>query len=386
MAPENDWSRLRGRIRHVDEQILELVAERLALAAELGHAKRTHGLPIKNYAVEKAVLDRADRQAAALGIPAPVAAALTRLLIDSACRVQEEGLERRVSSERPAAEGATVTILGGHGRMGQWLGRFFEAFGHRVNVLDPRAPSHASPYPVLTTLEQAAGSDTIVLATPISSTPALLERLTEIGTEGLVFDICSLKTPLLDAIHRAEEAGLRVTSVHPLFGPDVESLVGRNIVVCDGATPEATTAAAALFADSAASIVRLQLARHDELMGIVLGLSHLTSLIFNETVARSGIRHSDLRDVASTTFEAQCSLSERVAAESPDLYYEIQAENAFTPRVLETLRATLSDYSQAILRKDPSAFRTLMERGRLFFQHDATRDSQDRPGERTGGA
>ena len=367
MPTEDDWSHLRAEIRRVDEEIFDLVAQRLSLAAEIGDAKRVRGLPVKNYQVERAVLDRARTQATALGISEELAVALTRLLIDSSCRVQEVRFDVRSSTDPSKANETRIAIVGGHGRMGQWLGRFFESFGHLVSVLDPQPAPISCPYPVLSDLSETADHDAIVLATPISTTASLLRQLTSTRTRALVFDICSLKTPLLSAIAAAEDAGMRITSVHPMFGPAVESLVGRNIVVCEGREREASQAAAAFFGGSAAAVLRVPLERHDELMGIVLGLSHLTSLVFNEAIVRNGSRHGSLREVASTTFDAQCAVSERVAMESPDLYYEIQAENAFTPQVLNALHGALGAYTRAINERDPAAFRDLMDRGRRYF-------------------
>jgi chorismate mutase len=56
---------LRSRIAAVDASLIELIAKRLALAREIGEAKRAAGLPVRNYATESEVLDRFHALAAA---------------------------------------------------------------------------------------------------------------------------------------------------------------------------------------------------------------------------------------------------------------------------------------------------------------------------------
>jgi chorismate mutase/prephenate dehydrogenase len=247
---------------------------------------------------------------------------------------------------------------------------FFESFGHDVSHLD-RADAPEAPQTLHTDPARASAYDVVVLSTPISATPALLEALTAARSKALIFDICSLKTPLIPALEAAAQAGLLVTSVHPMFGPGAEVLAGRNIIVCrvgdSGPAAEATAAARAFFADTTASVIEIPLRRHDELMSYVLGLSHLTNLAFAEALAGSGRTFSELRAVASTTFTAQLDVTVPVAGEHQDLYYEIQAENRHTPHVVSAMKKALDDYAATVAGGDRAAFRALMERGRSYL-------------------
>ncbi len=66
----------------------------------------------------------------------------------------------------------------------------------------------------------------IVLATPLGATTPLLEILARRAPRGLIFDLGSLKTPLRAGLDALAKAGCRVTSLHPMFGPDTELLSG----------------------------------------------------------------------------------------------------------------------------------------------------------------
>lgn len=72
-----ELSEIRTEIDVVDQQLLALFLQRMALAEEVGRYKKEHGLPILNEAREQAVLDRVTAQA---GEQAPYACRLFRTL------------------------------------------------------------------------------------------------------------------------------------------------------------------------------------------------------------------------------------------------------------------------------------------------------------------
>ncbi len=359
---------LRQRFRHVDDAILSLLARRQELAREIGEAKLRDHLPIRMPAVEKTVLDHARERAAQLGLSQDLSVELTRLLIRYSCREQEEA-QRRAAG--PAEARKRVLVVGGLGVMGRWIAAFFASSGHLVTLCDQRVPSPdtGSPFPFSQDLPAAApAADVVVLATPVSATAEVIDTVAASGTKALVFDICSSKSPLLEAIERARVRGLHVTSIHPLFGPQVRYLAGRNIVFCDAGETAACDEALALFQGSAANLVRMPIQRHDELMRHLLGLSHLVSLVFADTLVRSGVDLRELVQAGSTSFLAQAAVSGTVVRENPDLYYEIQAENVATPSLLQDLREAIDAYGKAIAQRDRQAFKALMARSSGYFE------------------
>jgi chorismate mutase/prephenate dehydrogenase len=374
MDASDRLSSLRAQIRALDDKIIGLIAERQAVAKEIGAHKVAAGLPIKDYRVEREVIGRAKERARHAGIQPSLAAELAELLIHHSVAAQDE-LHRQASRAKSTAA-KRILVVGGCGRMGGWLSDYFDAFGHAVAHLDATTTSapHACTYPRETDLADAARrSDIVVLSTPISATPALIEALAASGTRALVFDICSLKTPLIPALRAAAAKGLRIASAHPMFGPSVDVLAGRNILVCDTGDASLTAETQALFAPSSAVVTTIPLERHDALMSYVLGLSHLTSLVFGETLSASGFPPEVLRQAASTTFLAQVNVTAPVVGENQDLYYEIQAENASTPQLFAELASALERYRAAVRSRDRTGFRALMEKARQFLDTSRTR-------------
>jgi chorismate mutase / prephenate dehydrogenase len=351
---------LRARIAEVDASLVDLVATRLALAREVGDAKRAAGLPVRNYATESEVLARFHALAAQAGLDDQLAERFSRLLIGEAVRTQESDIAAG------GAPGRRILIVGGAGKIGRWLADFFASQGHGVSTLDPAG---AVPgFPAATDLSAAVReADAVIVTTPLAVGHDVLGGILALEPRALVADAFSLKSRVLDLLEDAGRRGQRVASIHPLFGPGARTLSGRVMAVCDCGNHDATDDAAALFTDTALTITRIPVALHDELMQYVLGLSHLVAILFFTTLARSGRSYADLSQVASTTYLKEARTAAEVARESPGLYYEIQRLNRHSGELFALVRSCLAEIERAALADDATAFSELMRAGRTFF-------------------
>ena len=368
---ENKLDTLRSKIKETDVQILTLIRQRLDLAKEIGQLKFSSKIPVKDYKVEKEVLERNLAAGTDLGLYEPLTTEITKLLIRYAVLTQDEfqSKEKRSGS----AVKLKILIIGGQGLMGVWLSEFFDSFGHQVSHLDKNIKPN-SKYDVVTDLTSGAkDADVIVIAAPISATVKIIEDLTKLKPKALVLDICSLKSPLIPAIRAAEKNGLQIGSVHPMFGPQVDMLSGRNIVICDTGNKKVRAEALKLFQGTTANLVSIPLEEHDRLMSYVLGLSHFINLVYADVLATSGVRAATLKQVASTTFSNQSAVARAVVGENPSLYYEIQAENAFTPEIIAALRRSIDDWFQHVDEKERSKFIDRMTAANAFMS--ANRDT-----------
>ena len=354
---ELDLPELRQRVGELDKQILKLISDRLETTKAIGEIKQKKGLPIRDFTVEVKVLQRARERARQVGLDERVAEEISELLMRAAVQTQAE-----LPPVVHVGPRKWVHVVGGHGRMGTWLTRFFESQGHKVTISDPNPgpfDSLSLPLP-----EAATQADVIVLATNLSATPQILKELLENITDDhnpLVFDIASLKAELVQPLREATKAGLRLTSLHPMFAPGTVLLSGRAVLVCDAGNKEATEEAKSLFADTALGLYEVQLEEHDKLMTVVLGMSHLINLIFGRAVSRSKFPFELLGKVASTTFAKQIKTAAEVAEENPSLYHEIQFFNTYTDQMLADLNQSLSEFCEAAQAKDGTRFHDLMK-------------------------
>jgi chorismate mutase/prephenate dehydrogenase len=351
---------LRRRLDAIDRELLELVARRQALAAEVAEEKRRSGAPVRDFAREREVIIAARAQAVRLGISPETAEALLRKLIRSSLATQE----RASVAAHGVGSGRRALVIGGAGKMGRWFVDLLASQGYAVEVSDPAAAPDAAR---CDWRADPLAHDLVVVATPLGATDAVLRELAARRPKGLVFDVGSLKSPLRAGLAALKDAGAVVTSVHPMFGPDTELLSGKHVVFVDLGVPEALERAQELFAPTMAEHIVMGLDEHDRLIAYVLGLSHALNIAFFTALADSGEAAPHLAEMSSTTFDAQLAVATRVAEESADLYYEIQSLNDYGAESLAALSKAVERVRAAVSAKDRDAFIALMRRGHAYL-------------------
>jgi chorismate mutase / prephenate dehydrogenase len=361
-GPPTGLDELRRRINEIDDHLVALVAERKTLSREVARVKRVTGRATRDYGRERDVILSARAKAQSLGVSPDLAEELLRLLIRSSLTTQEQASV----VAQGAGSGRRALLIGGGGKMGRWFAEFLMSQGFAVEVADPAGgpPGTVAVADWRTTdLKQ----DYILLATPLGVTDAILRDLALRRPQGVVFDMGSLKSPLRAGLLALKSHGCKVTSIHPMFGPDTQLLSGRHVIFVDLGNAEALQKARDLFAPTMAEQVVMSLDDHDRLIAYVLGLSHALNIAFFTALAESGEAAPRLARLSSTTFDSQLDVASKVAQESPELYYEIQSLNDYGAESLEALAKAVERIRTAIVSQDHDAFVALMQRGRDYL-------------------
>ena len=354
---------LRARLDVLDRQLLELVAERQAISTEIAAVKRATGQSTRDYRREREVLLKARRDAEAVGVSPALAESILRSLIRGSLTTQEQA---RVSAQGRGS-GRSALVIGGRGKMGRWMADFLASQGFRIVVADPAGAVPGYEWRG-DWQDDPLDEDLIVVAAPLKISGDVLEALAARRPRGIVFDIGSLKTPLRSGLERLRAAGCQVTSVHPMFGPDTELLSGRHVIFIDLGDAQALEEARGLFGSTMADRVVMGLDEHDRLIAFVLGLSHALNIAFFTALAESGEAAPRLARMSSTTFDAQLDVAARVAAENPDLYYEIQSLNEYGEESLRALRAAVERIWHSVHDHDAAEFVAMMQRGHEYLR------------------
>ncbi len=357
-----DLSKLRNRLSDIDRQLVELIAARQEIVGEIGRNKLESGTATRDYAREKEVIDMGRQQARELGLDPELAEVVLTRLIETSLASQERD---RVIAEGQG-DGRTALVIGGAGKMGRWFVDFFLSQGFATSIADPGTEEGPGRYRNWT--DAGLDYDVIVVAAPLAASGRILLQLAVLKPAGLVFDIGSLKTPLVEGLRELKEAGCRVTSLHPMFGPDTRLLSGRHLIFCDAGCAEATAAAKDLFRSTMAERLDMSLEEHDRLIAYVLGLSHALNIAFFTALAESGEAAPRLAQLSSTTFDSQLLVSEAVAHDNPHLYFEIQNLNRFGGEALSALSEAAERIRNVVAAGDEQGFVELMENGRRYFE------------------
>ena len=346
---------LRDAIADLDRALLELLRRRMEIAEQVGRIKAERSADIVVRDVEHKVLQRARQHAESCGVSEEVLEAVFRAIIRGSIERQH-----RVGVTLRARHGERLLIVGAAGGMGGWFRGFFDLAGHRCDLVDP---SFASLPPETGRHGSLAGLDlgvytAILVAVPLARTAQVVDELVGLierdGPMGAaprrpsIVEISSIKAPLAPVLERARLAGVRVLAVHPMFGPGKSRYEALTFVLA--AQHEATAGDAdgeraeveRLLSHPYTNLVAVPFPHHDRLMGWLLGLSHLTNLLFGAALARSGVAPAELHACASTTFLRQAATARSVLAEDSDLYLDIQRLNPYRADVYEAAREALA--------------------------------------------
>lgn len=346
--------KLREDVRQIDRDIIRLIGERLIMTREIGNVKKSAGLPLLNYQVEKAVIENARAVAADLRLSPDFVESVMQLLIGES-RTQQERLHYSAYSGNEE----TILIVGGLGEMGRWLSSFFEIQGHEVLIFDTRRES--SDFQTVASLEEGLKrASCAVISVSLDVVPDIIEQIIALDFKGLIFDIASIKGHLVGSIKKAQRNGALITSVHPMFGPETRTLSDKVICFCDCGSAEALNRAKAFFRDTAVRSVDVALDSHDRAISYVLGLSHITNIVFMKILSDSSFQYPELRDIASTTFLSQMITASSVINENPELYFLIQKFNPFKEEIYEQMDRAMTAVVDSVLSDKKQEFEQSM--------------------------
>jgi chorismate mutase / prephenate dehydrogenase len=385
MSAADPLPQLRDAIADLDRALLELLRRRMEIAGEVGRIKAERGSPIVVRDVEHQVVERARRQAASCGVSEEVLEAVFRAILRGSVERQH-----RVGVELRARRGERLLIVGGAGAMGAWFRGFFELAGHHCDLADPALaglPPEPGRFAGLAAVPHRLDAYAAVLvAVPLARTAELVGALAaraaaESGAPGpgapaasgspaasgapaaaaaggaprppLIVEISSIKAPLAPALERARLDGVRVAALHPMFGPGKSLYEPLTFVLATQRDPEAERAELEPFLSHPYTrLVAVPLPHHDRLMGWLLGLAHLTSLLFGAALGRSGIDPAELHDCASTTFLRQAATARSVLGDDADLYLDIQRLNPYRSEVYGAAREALAHLERLVETND----------------------------------
>src|SRR5512140_1014718 len=123
---------LRAMVDAIDREILQFLARRNGLVADIAIHKREHHLPIRDLPREREILGDRRERGQGLGLSPELVESLWRLIL-GASRDRQAALRAEVP---PEIEPRTVAVIGGNGAMGRCIAGLFGDLRHAVMVAD----------------------------------------------------------------------------------------------------------------------------------------------------------------------------------------------------------------------------------------------------------
>ncbi|GMM89423.1 bifunctional chorismate mutase/prephenate dehydrogenase [Vibrio fortis] len=303
-----ELNELRDQIDVVDKQMLELLAQRLALVEKVGEVKSEHGLPIYVPEREAAMLTSRRAEAEKLGVPPQlIEDILRRTMRESYASEKDSGFKCLNPELR------SVVVIGGNGQLGGLFGRMFKLSGYDVKVLGSKDWDKAD--------ELLKDAGLVVVTVPIHLTEGVIDKLGNLPSDCILCDLTSIKSKPLQrmlAVHQGPVVGL-----HPMFGPDVPSLAKQVIVYSDGRGQESYQWLLEQFGIWGASLCSMDAQEHDHGMTLIQALRHFTSFAYGLHLSKENPNIDRLLQLSSPIYRLEIAMVGRLFAQDPNLYGDI---------------------------------------------------------------
>ena len=346
-----DMSFLRERINEVDRKIVELMADRLEIARQIGQYKMDNGIPIRDVGREEHVFQKYRDNAEDLGISPDVAEAVCRILV-------KDSVDEQAANTPNTSGSKVIGIIGGKGRMGRWLDILLRGDGHRTIIVDKDTES---------TIEDCRDADIVIISTPIPTIKGIYAELDAICSEHTVLtDLASIKSSFYKDLKEMSQHR-KVCSMHPMFASSDRSMYDRNLIMCDCGNSEALDTVRSIFDNKGANIITMEVEKHDRYMAYVLGMSHAINIAFFDSLVKSGFTYKELNSIASTTFRKSLDANKSVAFDDPVLYHDIQYLNENSKEIWDIFYSCVTELKDASLKEDRGDFVDIMSKGREYF-------------------
>jgi len=266
-----------------------------------------------------------------------------------------------------------IAIIGGYGKMGMWFARHLKNEGRQV-IIAGRDRSKLMNAAEQLGVEAASNhdavsrADAVILSLPIDGFEAAVEDIAPFTHEGqFIFDITSVKTMPLKAMHKHLKH-CRVLGVHPMFGPGADGIAGQRFVLTptNGEEESLSGQIRKYLEERQAKVVLMSPQEHDEIISIVLGLSHFIALVTADTLLQTG-KLEKSSEVSGTTYKMLLMLAESVLNEDPAFYASLQMHLPGIAGIEERLSANAALWADMVRNQDSQQFSKRMTALRNSF-------------------
>jgi len=245
-----------------------------------------------------------------------------------------------------------IGIIGGNSGIGRWFANFFKKEGYAVHVSGRRTGMDMD--------EMAEKCQVVIVSVPISATVQVIKQLgPRMKKESLLMDLTSLKKEPVMAMLKSSIS--EIIGLHPLFGPGIRSISGKNVAVCPVRTKKWLPWLTEILKRRGANLIETTPEKHDEAVAIVQGLTHLNTITMGLVLGDAGSKLSGLKDFSTPIFDTKINIIKKVFTGNPELYAEIIAFNPNIHKILDLYSKNLSELKSLIDRTDTKGLTGLMK-------------------------
>ena len=256
-----------------------------------------------------------------------------------------------------------VAIIGGSGKMGRWLASFLVKEGHKVIITGrnkAKLLEAKRQLGVETTTDNAKAveqSQVIILSVPIDNLEQVVKQISPYTQpEQVIIDITSIKARPVKIMHKHIKAGV-VLGAHPMFGPGARSIAHQSFVLTPTNKKERALAQKIkeYLETRDAKVALMNPEEHDEMMTVILGLSHFIAIVSADTLL-SVDKLQQMREIGGSTFKLLLTLVEGVVSEDPELYTSLQMHLPHIAEIEGLFQSRVKAWADLVKNKDGEKF------------------------------
>lgn len=271
-----------------------------------------------------------------------------------------------------------IAIIGGSGGMGRWFAGFLLREGKEVIITGRNekklleAKRQLGVEATSSNVEAVKSADVILLSVSMESFEDVVKQISPYIQSGqVVIDITSVKASPVELMHKHIKAGL-VLGVHPLFGPGARGIAGHNFVLTPVSEEEEKLARKVqeYLQDRGARVTLMTPQEHDEMMSIVLGLSHFIGIVTADTLISTG-KLKRMEAIGGTTYKLLLTLAKSVLAEDAEFYASLQMNLPTVTGVEELFLKRSKEWADLVKKGNGEAFARRMKALRARFDEDS---------------
>ncbi|QHJ10822.1 T-protein [Paraglaciecola mesophila] len=335
-----ELEKLRDQIDSVDSELVALLAKRAALTEQVGMYKSKVGLPVYVPAREAELIEQRCEQAKAMGVPPALVEDLLRRIMRESYHTQN----KRYMCCAPEVE--NIVVIGGAGALGRIFVDMFTRSGYKVDILEQNDWPKAD--------EMFATASLVLVAVPIKLTEHIIARLDNLPESCILADITSTKAVPLNAMLNTHKGP--VVGLHPMFGPDVSSMVKQVVVVCHGREEDKYQWLLQQMRVWGAALQETDAQEHDDSMVFIQVMRHFSSYVFGAHLLTENPSLDRLISLSSPIYRLELAMVGRLFAQDPALYTDIIFNNKDSIAVLTSFRDTFDNALDMLKKGDKGAF------------------------------
>lgn len=269
-----------------------------------------------------------------------------------------------------------IAIIGGSGKMGRWFANFLIKEGKEVIITGRNQRKLLEAKQQLgveaaTNVEAVKRADVILLSVPIDDFEKIVTQISPyIRPEQIIIDITSIKQSPIEIMHKHIKQGVML-GVHPMFGAGARGITNQNFVLTPTNKDERALAQKVReYLETRGARVTLMTPRqHDEMMSVILGLSHFIAIVSADTLL-SLDKLKLMRAISGSTYKVWLTLVESVIAEDPEFCASLQMSLPDGGKVKKLFQGRLEYWTSLVENQDRRKFIQRMNALRSRLEKD----------------